>query len=136
EPVSTPGGAIGIREMDPEVPDDLSHTDILDGNFGSTRVFNWRELIDSAVKTSSQKGLPLPDLREIARAEDHDPGMGYFHQVDGANLWLPGMDANQCWQRSFRLAKRTNADIKVLVEWKDIEGAAHPGEQGTLRWSP
>ncbi len=88
------------------------------------------------METSSQEGISLQDLREIARCQDQDPGTGYFHQVDGKNLWLPGMDANQCWHRSFRLAKRTNTDIKVLVEWQDREGAAHPGEQGMLRWSP
>jgi hypothetical protein len=136
QPFITPSGASGVREMDPEAPDDLCFTDILDGNFGTIRVFNWRELMDAAVKSSSQSGLPLPDLLEIARAQDHEPGRSGFRKVDGPNLWLPGMEANQCWQRSFRLAKRTNTEIKVLVEWQDVEGADHPGEQGMMRWSP
>ena len=126
----------GVRELDPENPGSLFYTDILDGNFGPTHVSSWRELIDSAVKTSSQQALPLLVLREIARVQDHDPEAGYFHQVEDTNLWVPGMDSNQCWQRAFRLAQRTNTDIKVLVEWKDTEGAAHPGEKGMLRWTP
>jgi hypothetical protein len=134
EPHRPPPGEIG--ELDSQAPGSLFHASILDGNFGATHVFSWRELIDCAVKTASEKGIPLPELGGIARVQDHDPGIGYFHQIEGTNLWLPGMDSNQCWQRSLRLAQRTNTDIKVLVEWEDKEGAAHLGEKAVLRWSP
>jgi hypothetical protein len=136
EPVHPPTDENGVRELDPQAPGNLFYTSILDGNFGAPHVFSWRELIDCAAKTASEKGVPLPELGEIARVQDHDPGVGYFHQIEGTSLWLPGMDSNQCWQRSFRLAQRTNTDIKVLVEWEDTERAAHPGEKAMLRWSP
>jgi uncharacterized protein with ParB-like and HNH nuclease domain len=136
EPFVAPVANNGVRELDPENPENLFHTNILEGNFGPTHVSSWRELIDSAVKASSQRGLPLPVLTEIARVQDNDPRTGYFHQVADTNLWVPGMDSNQCWRRAFRLAQRTNIDIKVLVEWNDTEGAAHRGEKGLLCWSP
>lgn len=136
QPFIAPAADQGIRELDPENPPSLFHTHILDGHFGSIHVFSWRELVDAAVKTSNQKGLSFPVLAQIARAQDHDPGVNHFRQVEGTNIWVPGMESNQCWQRAFRLAQKTNTDIKVLVEWEDTDGADYPGEKGVLRWSP
>src|SRR5262249_31393611 len=129
EPFVAPPTSGETRELNPEDPGSLFYTHIIEGNCGSSRVSNWRELVDCAVRTSSQNGIAFSVLEEVAGARDQDPGEGHFRQVERTNLWVRGMDANQCWQRSFRLAQRANVDIKVLIEWEDAEGAAHPGER-------
>jgi uncharacterized protein with ParB-like and HNH nuclease domain len=128
----------GTRVLNPEEPGSLFYTHIIEGYFGSARVSNWRELVDCAVRTSSQNGVPFSILEQIAGAQDQNPGEGHFRQIEGTSpsLWVRGMDANQCWQRSFRLAQRANAEIKALVEWENTEAAAHPGERAVLQWSP
>ena len=126
----------GIRELDPENPSSLFYTRIIDGNFGATRFSSWRELVDCAVRTSSQQGVPFSVLEQIVGARDQNPREAHFRQVEHTSLWVRGMDANQCWQRSFRLAQKANIDIKVLVEWEETEGAVHPGERAILRWMP
>ncbi len=126
----------GIRELDPEAPGNLSYTRILEGNFGATRISNWNHLLQSAVGTSSQKGLGFPVLAEIAAVRDRDPDRPNWHRVGGTNLWVNGMMADHCWQKSLRLAQSTDTDIRVLLEWEETEGAAHPGEKAVLRWSP
>jgi hypothetical protein len=136
EPFVAPPVRGGTRELNPGDPGSLFYTHIIEGNFGLARISNWRELVDCAVKTASQNGVAFSVLEQIAGARDRDPGEGHFRQIEGTNLWVRGMDANQCWQRSFRLAQRANVDIKVLVEWEDTDGAAHPGEKAVLRWSP
>ena len=136
EPFFPTPGVDGTRELDPENPESLFHTHIIDGNFGAARFSSWRELVDCAVRTSSERGVPFLVLEQIAGVRDRNPGEAHFRQIERTNLWVRGMDAKQCWQRSFRLAQRANIDIKVLVEWEDTEGAAYPGGRGILRWSP
>jgi hypothetical protein len=126
----------GVRQLDPENPGSLSFARLLDGNFGPTRVSNWNDLLHSAVRTASQKGVPFPVLKEIAAARDHDPGVNHFRRAEGTNLWVRGMAADHCWPISFQLAQRTNIDIRVVLEWDDKGAAARPGEKAVLSWSP
>ena len=132
-----PAGGNGVRELDPEAPGDLFHTGV-EGSVGALHVSTWKEVVHAAVRISSQDGLSVDELGEIARAQDHDPGLGNFARVEGegTNLWLPGMDANQCWKRAYHLAQRVGIDIKLVVEWEETENAAHPGEKALLRWAP
>ncbi len=136
EPFVAPLGENGVRQLNPEDPGSLFYTRIIEGNLGPAPVSNWRELVDRAVRTSSDKGVPFGVIEQISGAKDQDPGEGNFRQIEGTKLWVRGMDANQCWQRSFRLAQRANTPIKALVEWENKEGAAHPGERAILQWSP
>jgi hypothetical protein len=128
----------GEMVMDPEAPESLSFTSILDGHFATIQVSdcNWNEFIEVAAKVAHEQGLPLPELTRLARVDDHDPGTRGFRQIGGKNLWLPGMDADHCWERALHLAQRMNVGIKVRIAWQNTEKAAYPGKRAVLRWSP
>jgi hypothetical protein len=140
EPFSPPPNPDGTRDLNPEDPGSLYYTHIIQGSLGQTRISNWRDLLDCAVRTASQKGVPFSAIEQIAAARDKDPVERSFHQVEstkeGTKIWVRAMDANQCWQRSFRLAQRAGVDIGLLIEWEDSEAAANPGQRATLQWSP
>ena len=74
QPYVAPPASVGTRELSPEDPGSLFYTHILEGNFGLARVSNWRELVDCAVRTSSQKGVAFAVLEQIAGAKDQNPG--------------------------------------------------------------
>jgi hypothetical protein len=139
-PFVPPPNPDGTRDLNPEDPGSLHYTHIIQGNLGQTRVSNWRDLLDFAVRTASQKSVPFSSIQQIAAARDQDPSERSFHQVEGTKegtkIWVRAMDANQCWQRSFRLAQQTGVEIYVLIEWEDTEGAANPGQKARLQWSP
>jgi hypothetical protein len=120
----------GIRELDPETPGSLTGTKVIEGHIGSEQISNWNDLLQSAVRISSQNGVPFPVLREIAAVRDHDPGVAHFHRVQGTNLWVRGMDADHCWPFSLRLAQKANLDIMVCVRWEET------GAKAVLRWLP
>ncbi|MDO8632658.1 MAG: hypothetical protein Q7R41_19420, partial [Phycisphaerales bacterium] len=124
------------RELNPDNPEDLVFVKVLEGYFGETRVFNWNELADCAIRTAVERDIPFDSLKRIARVQERNPHARRFHQVQGTNLWVGGMDAHNCWLVSLKLAKEMNANIRVIFEWQVKEGAAYPGEQGLLHWSP
>lgn len=126
-----------VRELNPEDPGSLFYTRIVSGSVGSARVAgSWKDLVDCAVRISIEKSVPFSALEQIAGARDQSPGEAHFRQIEGTQVWVRGMDANQCWQRAFRLAQRASVEISVLVQWEDTEGAAHPREKGSLYWVP
>ena len=124
------------RTLNPDNPENLFHTKIIEGHFGGTSVSNWRELIDSAMRTALQRGVPFVVLNGIANLRESNPRDKSFHQIEGTHLWLQGMDSNQSWRRSLTLARKVGVDLKVIFFWRENEGAARPGEEGLLLWSP
>lgn len=124
------------RTLNPDNPENLFHTKILEGHFAGKSVSNWRELIDSAMRTALQKGVPFAALNGIANVRESNPRDKSFHQIEGTHLWLQGMDSNQSWRRSLTLARKVGVDLKVVFFWRENDGAARPGEEGLLQWSP
>jgi hypothetical protein len=60
---------------------------------------------------------------------------GYKYLPEG-DLSIQGVPANDAWENSFRLAKLMCVPIKVTFEWRDKDGAAHPGRTGVIEWTP
>ena len=62
-----------------------------------------------------------------------EEGFKYLHESD---LSIQGADSNMAWDHSLRLARTLGISINVTLEWRDRDGAAHPGKTGVLEWSP
>jgi hypothetical protein len=114
----------------------LFHTKITEGRFADTSVSNWKELVDCVMRRAAQNGVPYSFLTGIANVTERNPNDSSFHPIEGTHLWIQGMDANQAWKRSLTLARKIGAEVRVLFFWREKKGAAHPGEEGVLRWSP
>jgi hypothetical protein len=69
------------------------------------------------------------------RKGDHSGDSG-FHFVPEFGLSIQGVDANKAWEYSLRLAQYLKVPVSVRVEWRNKEGAAHPGEIALLEWKP
>jgi hypothetical protein len=124
------------RELNPDGPINLTHTRIVEGNFGEEKISNWVELMDCAMRTAQKNGVPFTFLRGNGNISERNPGHSSFHKIEGTNLWIQGMDSNQAWKRALNLAKKIRADIRVVVFWRDKEGSAFPGEEAIIQWSP
>jgi hypothetical protein len=49
---------------------------------------------------------------------------------------VQGVDAHDAWRIAYGLARKLSLPVEVIFEWRDKEGAAHPGEIGTIGWTP
>ena len=139
QPPIEPPGPMPPRakhRLNPDTPGNLFYTKITEGRFADTNVTNWKELVDCAMRMAFKNGVPYSVLKSIANVTERNPGDASFHQIEGTHLWIQGMDANQAWRRSLTLAKKIGAEVQVVFFWRGNEGAAHPGEEGMLRWSP
>jgi len=125
-----------LRELNPQNPENLFFTQIIEGNFGGKTVSNWNELIHCAMRTAHENGVPLTVLSGIANVREQDPIDVSFRRIEGTGLWLQGLDANRCWRCSLVLARKINTGIRVHLRWREKEGAVRPGEEGLLHWSP
>jgi hypothetical protein len=54
--------------------------------------------------------------------------------LDDIGISIQNVEANRCWQTVIQLAKKLRGAVEVELEWRDKEGAAHPGEVATMRW--
>jgi hypothetical protein len=124
------------RELNPDRPENLTHAKIIEGRFGSESAANWNDLIDCAVRTALNKGVPDREVRAIVYLEEGDLHERGFHRIRGTAYSVQGMDARNSWRESLLLARKSNSVILVRFQWRDKEGAAHPGEEGLLKWSP
>ena len=83
----------------------------------------------------------LGSFEAVRRASQANLRQGCYEEngykfLPEADLSIQGVDANLACEHSFRLAKAVNVSLKVTFEWRDKEGAAHPGETGIIEWSP
>ena len=125
-----------VRELNPDRPESLTFAKMIEGRFDDESATNWNDLIDCAVRTALRKGVPPQDVRAIVNLEEGKINERGFHQIRDTDYSVQGMDANNSWRESLRLARKASSAILVRFQWRDKEGAAHPGEEGLLRWSP
>lgn len=83
----------------------------------------------------------LGSLRELQEVSDARLRPGRYEQegfryLPEGDFSIPGVDANLCWDQSLGIARAIRVPIKVTLEWREKEGAAHPGRRGVLEWAP
>ncbi len=126
------------RPFDPETPPDLLYTRILSAEFGGHPASNWNELMVVAhrvamARLKSVDALRSATLANVVTGRRADSG---FHFQQDMNVSIQNVDANHAWRNSLHLARRLGTTIRVALEWRSKKGAARPGEQGTLEWTP
>jgi hypothetical protein len=124
------------RLMDPEHPDDLRHTRVLHASFCGEKAGNWNELLQVAHrvafrKASSYDALRLMTIANIVSGEKTDSGFVFLRDI---GISIQNVESNKCWRDALHLGKNLNGNIEVTLQWRDKEGAAHPGEVAVMRW--
>jgi hypothetical protein len=69
----------------------------------------------------------------IIQGERSDTGFEYIPDID---ISIQGVDSNNAWRLSKEIAQKINVALEVHFIWRNKKGAAHPGENGYLKWSP
>jgi hypothetical protein len=70
---------------------------------------------------------------QLRQGRYEDEGYKYLHEAD---LSIQGVDSNGAWDHSLALARELRVPIRITFEWRNRDGAAHPGQRGVLEWSP
>lgn len=128
-----------VRMLNPDTPENLTFTRIIEGHFNERSVANWNDLVDCAIRTAQRKGLSFQEVKNIftAMTEGTKTNQGY-HPISGTEpIWsVQGMNTKNAWEKSLRLARKTRVEITVRLRWGNNPNAAHRGEEALLQWSP
>ena len=128
-----------IRFDAAEVPS-LTHTKLRKASFGGRELSrpNWNELVRTAIEAGLERLKTVEELlrvtdARIVKGTKTDEG---FSPLASRGISVQGVDAHDAWRIAYGLARKLSLPVEVIFEWRDKEGAAHPGEIGTIGWSP
>lgn len=131
ETVSSEGEIV----LNPQNPDNLHFTKILDGRFHGQTANKWNTLLERAIRTALQMNVGVQELQRLSipvkRGQVNTEG---YTPLSGTEVSYQKVDANRAWQLSRKLAERLGVEVTVRFAWRQKDKAAHPGKNGTLRW--
>ena len=124
---------------DPNNPPSLSFTRITSASIGGQDARNWNDLADTGFRLAWQQGYT--DVADIGNWSGANIRPGTytregFHPVRDTGLSVPGMSAPKVWEVALRIAKKLRVPIVVQFHWRDKPGAAYPGRQAMMPWTP
>lgn len=129
-----------IRHLDPDAHDNLTHTRLLSATVDGHPIHRpkWNGVLDYLHVLARQRFENFELVRRATGAnvrEGRYEESGYRY-IPEADLSIQGVDANDGWDHSLRLARALEIPLEVRFEWREKEGAAHPGETAVLQWTP
>jgi hypothetical protein len=126
--------------LNPDSPGNLHHTRVLQAYINNQQIKkpNWNRIVDKVHELAINQGMSLEELIKvtlchIVLGEKNDSG---FHYLPDVNISVQGVDANLAWRNTLHLLKTLQMPVEVYFEWRNKEGAVHPGEKGKLIWNP
>lgn len=126
-------------EFPPDSPPTLTFTKLREAAFANQKIQRptWAELVRVSIEFGMIRfgfeHLQKITDANITRGRRDGDGYAYIPHLD---ISLQGEDAPDCWRIAFALARKLSVPILVHFEWRDKEGAAHPGKTGRLDWRP
>lgn len=127
-----------VKNLNPDNPGNLSHTRILEGRFGNERVKNWMQLVYAAHKYAlgyyeNFEALRKATLSNIVKGSLSESG---YHEYPDIGISIQGENSNNSWRNALHLAREINSHIEVLLQWRNNDKAAYPGQKGRLIGEP
>jgi len=135
---SVPPAVMKHEQFNPDTPPSLRHTKVIKAFFGKEPASNWNHLVKIGVQKAYVQGL---DCHRILASvggsiRDGHHAVDGYSPVENTNLSIQGRDADDCWRRARELARTLNQRLFVHFQWREKQGAAHPGGSGCLEWNP
>jgi hypothetical protein len=133
---STPGSA--VRQLDSRNPGDLRFTRMSEGRIGIEQATGWGDLVRAGLRIAQAKGISFQELeRKLSINLKNVPfaADGYRWHPE-LQLSIQGFDAKKAADNLFRLARLTSEELYIRLYWRDVEGAAHRGEEAVIHWRP
>ena len=117
---------------------DLRFTKVIGAFFGDTIINNWNNLLKEALiqawrHTADYNALRHLTTANITQGQRFDSGYKYIPEI---NISFQGVDASSAWNLSKEIAQKINVRLEVYFMWRNKKGAAHPGDNGHLKWEP
>lgn len=127
-----------VKTLNPDNPGNLSHTRILEGWFGNERVKNWVQLVYVAHKYASGYYKNFEALRKATQSNIVKGPLSErgYHEYPDIGISIQGENSNKSWRNALHLARDINSPIEVLLQWRNNDKAAYPGQKGKLIWEP
>jgi hypothetical protein len=131
----------GVMDLNPDAPPDLRHTRIVKAVFGhdELRGVNWNELvrkvIEAAYTAADRDFAKLRRMTSANMVEGHKTEDGYA-PLTHLGISVQGVAANDAFRIVRELSKKMSTALHIIFEWRDKEGATHPGEAGQFVWKP
>ena len=125
-----------VKTLNPDNPGNLSHTRILEGRFGNERIKNWIQLVYVAHKYASGYFDNFEDLRKVTQSNivKGSRSESGYHEYPDIGISIQGENSNNSWRNALYLAREINSHIEVLLQWRNNDKAAYPGQRGKLIW--
>lgn len=127
-----------VKTPNPDNPGNLSHTRILEGRFGAERVKNWIQLVYVAHKYASGYYGDFETLRKATQSNIVEGSLSEsgYHEYPDIGISIQGENSNNSWRNALHLAREINSHIEVLLQWRNNDKAAYPGQKAKLVWEP
>ena len=126
--------------LESDRPESLTHSRVLYAVVDGKEVDrpNWNNILDRLHVIGRTRLGSFDELKRATRARIRDGKYEKdgFHYVSEIGLSIQGTDSNTAWDYSLRLARELRVRVHIRFEWRDKQGAAHPGQTGILEWSP
>ena len=108
----------GVITLNCDAPPSLTFTSV-QAQFQDVSYNNWNNLAGAALKAGVLVGLPEEELRVIsgANVRENQSAEKNFKAIEGTNFSFQNMDANRCWQATFRLVKHLHIPVHAEVIW-------------------
>ena len=129
---------VPVKILNPDNPGNLSHTRILEGWFGNERVKNWMQRIYVAHKYASGYYGNFEALRKATQSNIVKGSLSEsgYHEYSDIGISIQGENSNNSWRNALHLAREINSHIEVVLQWRNNDKAAYPGQKGKLIWEP
>jgi hypothetical protein len=124
----------------PVAHESLAHTRLVSASVGGEEMHRpkWNGLLVKVHVLALQRLGSHEALQQASKARMR---VGRYEEdgykfLEEAGFSIQGVDANLAWDHSMALARQCRIGLRAEFEWRDKEGAAHPGQRGLLEWAP
>ena len=125
-----------ITPFDPDSHPDLTHTKVLDAQFGNEKATTWMDLVYVAHKYALKQLGSFDALKKVSPSNIFKGSLNErgYHDYKDVGISIQGQDSNDSWNNALQLAREANVSIEVPFQWRNKKGAARPGQSGSLSW--
>jgi len=126
-----------ILTLDPDNPEDLTHTKIIRAQFGDSYVKTWMRLVVTAHKYALEHVGTFSKLQEmslsnITEGPFTENGYRYFPEV---GISIQGENANNSWRNALHIAREINIPlIEIVFQWRSNKKSVRPRQKARLVW--
>lgn len=120
---------------------DLTDTRIVEATFGDAEASTqyWNDLVRKVHEVAFSKLGDFDALRRASTANlvqgDMRKQKGYAY-VEGLGISIQGVDSNEAWRIVYRLARKMNLPLNIMLEWRVTDKAEFPGMSAKVEWIP